>query len=168
MNPESKGLSELTQQLIDIVGTCVDFKKMNWIPLSVMQEKQVNEIKDKIRKLDEENLKDFSIKLHKEMKMEILNLSIINKGALKAKFDVNIGQWGLTIKQCTYFDNGTKRWVNLPTREYTDQDGTKKHIMLVRFNTQELQDRFSKSCLEKVDVLMQQQPVAEQASELPF
>jgi hypothetical protein len=170
MKPEDKGLDQLTQQLIDIAGTCVDYRKMTWIPLSALQEKQISEIKNRIRTLDELSIKDFSTKTYKEVKMEINNYISINKGALKAKFDVTIPQWGLNIRQCTYFDNGKKRWINLPTREYQDEKtGEKKHFMLVRFMSQELQDKFSNACLEKIDA-MQQQPQAQSAEppELPF
>ncbi len=170
MKAVDKGLDQLTQQLIDLAGTCVDYRRMTWTALSIVQEEQVSEIKSKIRILDELSIKDFSNRLQKEMKMEINNYISINKGALKAKFDVTIAQWGLNIRQCTYFDNGKKRWINLPTREYQDEkSGEKKHFMLVRFTSQELQERFSNACLEKIDA-MQQQPQAQAVEhpELPF
>lgn len=81
--------------------------------------------------------------------MQILNYSPINKGCLKAKFNVLINDWGLTIRECSLFEKDGKKWIGLPSRQY-DKDGKIKNLDYVVFD-KERRIRFDKACLEKIN-----------------
>ena len=65
--------------------------------------------------------------------IEILNVKMVNKGALKAFFDIQLG--GLTINGCRVIQDGNKKpWVSPPQREWTDKNGKKSYIAVVVWN----------------------------------
>lgn len=58
--------------------------------------------------------------------MEISDFKRINKGALKASFNIFIPEWGMTIRNCNYFDTSDKNWIGFPSRQYIDPDTNQK------------------------------------------
>jgi DNA-binding cell septation regulator SpoVG len=84
--------------------------------------------------------------------MEIQNYKEIKKGFVKARFDITVPQWQLTIKDCTLFEKEQKQWISFPSRQYEAADGSKKYFELVSF-PKEVKERFQTKCLEKLKQL---------------
>jgi len=57
---------------------------------------------------------------------------------------------GMEIYGCTYHKKGNQEWVNLPQKEYTDPDGNKKYMSIVRFNDRSLSDAFSRDVIQLI------------------
>ena len=50
--------------------------------------------------------------------IEISKFELVNKGALIARFNCKMMKWGgLQIRECTLFESGSKRWINLQSRQ---------------------------------------------------
>lgn len=78
--------------------------------------------------------------------MKIINFYELDKGNLRATFDVIIEEWGLTIKRCGYFIKGDNSWVGFPTQKYEDSDGTVKYSPYV-FMEKSRKGRFDKAVI---------------------
>ena len=78
--------------------------------------------------------------------MKIENYKIVNKGLILSKFDVNIEQWGLTIRDCTLFDKDGKQWVSMPSRQYKDNDGKTQYFNLIKME-EKAKERFDKAVI---------------------
>jgi hypothetical protein len=84
--------------------------------------------------------------------MKIVNYQEINKGAVIAKFDVRIDQWGgMVIKDCAVIQKkeGEGRFVGLPSKQYQAKDGSTKNYSLISFE-KAMQQRFQSKCLELI------------------
>lgn len=103
--------------------------------------------------------------------MEIENYKPMNNGYLKAKFDVIIAEWGLTIRDCCLFDKNGTKWVSMPSRKYQDTDGSSKYFTFVAFEKTR-KARFETSCLEKLakfeSMASAPEEVPTQSNDLPF
>ena len=159
----------LVQQLVDLNGICIDFVKMKYTPLTGMPEKQIAMLNEKIKELDENELRTFMEKTNNRVSMEINNYKEINKGCLVASFNVLIPQWGLTLREYTLFEKDGKRWVSMPARQYKDAEGKNKNFPLVEFD-KDKRARSETACLEKKSQL---QPVpstteSDDSTQLPF
>ena len=80
--------------------------------------------------------------------MDIVNFKKIDRGCLEAKFDVVIGEWGLTIREMTLLSKDGKQWINFPSRQY-EKDGQKKNFDYVVFEKSR-KERFQAAVLEKI------------------
>lgn len=102
--------------------------------------------------------------------MEIKNYKSIGKGCLVGKFDIEIKEWGgLTICECTVFQKDAKRWICLPGRQFQSQEGQKKHLSLIKFNS-DVFKKLEASALAQLDVLMVPQSTFQETTgtSLPF
>jgi len=82
--------------------------------------------------------------------MEISNYRQIGKGCLVASLDVAIPEWGITIKDCGLFEKDGRKWVNFPSKEYTNQAGEKKRWDFVVME-KDRKTKFDAACIAKVD-----------------
>jgi hypothetical protein len=100
--------------------------------------------------------------------MEIINYKEINKGALKSKFDVQIKEWGLTLKDCVLFQKENRTWIGLPSKQYQARDGVTKSYDVVVFD-KNMKLRFDSACLDKIKNNQYQIKQEQQTnSSLPF
>lgn len=82
--------------------------------------------------------------------MEITEYKELEKGALKASFNVVIPQWGLTIRDCKYFESNGRNWVGYPSRAYDDPEtGKKKYFSFIHWE-EKVRDRFEASIKEEL------------------
>jgi hypothetical protein len=106
-----------------------------------------------------------------DKKNEISNYRAINRGCLVAFFDCQILQTSMAIYGCKLFSKDERRWIQLPTRETTDDTGTKKFFPIVSFKNKSIAKRFNDAVIEALDeFLATEQPAAGDDSfpELPF
>lgn len=80
--------------------------------------------------------------------MEIKNLRIVDKGALKATFEVYIPTWGLHIL-CNLMDKSGSKWVGMPSRPF-EKDGQTKYQWLTWFD-KENHKKFEEACIRLID-----------------
>jgi hypothetical protein len=86
--------------------------------------------------------------------IEILNLEVVNKGVLIAKFTAKMHKMGgLLIRECSLFESNGKRWINLPSRQY-EVEGKKKYYPYVAFENREMEEKFKGKIMEEVIKLL--------------
>jgi hypothetical protein len=89
------------------------------------------------------------------MAIEILNFSQINKGCLKAKFSINIPEWGgMIIHECLLFakdgSHGPEEWISLSSKQYkSKKDGSTKTFQLIQLEKGVMQ-KFQLAVLAKI------------------
>jgi hypothetical protein len=82
--------------------------------------------------------------------MKILNYKLINKGTVIAAMDIEIPEWGFTIKRCTEFNKEGKRWISFPSYKFNDEQGGTKYSPYV-FMEKTRKERFDKGVLALLD-----------------
>lgn len=80
--------------------------------------------------------------------MEIKNLRIIDKGAVKASFEVYIPKWGFHIL-CTLMDKNGSKWITMPSRPF-EKDGQKKYQWLAWFD-KDNHKKFEEAVIKLID-----------------
>lgn len=58
-------------------------------------------------------------------------------GHLKGFADFFVPKWGIEIKSCSFCVKEEKRWINLPSKEFVNDEGQKKFSPYIRFQNQE-------------------------------
>jgi hypothetical protein len=58
---------------------------------------------------------------------------------------------GLVIHNCTLHQKDGSRWIGLPARQYSKDDGSTGYTPLIEFTTKDVRLRFQAAALEAVD-----------------
>ena len=85
------------------------------------------------------------------MTIECTNYKPVNKGSLLGYADFFMARSRMEIYGCGVYQKDGHRWVNMPSREYTNADGEKKFLSIVRFREKSVQQAFSDAALKAVD-----------------
>jgi hypothetical protein len=80
--------------------------------------------------------------------MDITEYKQINKGCLIAKFNIVIPEWGVTLRDCSFFQKEDQQWISMPSRQY-EKDGQKKNFDFVVFE-KPMKERLQMAVLEKI------------------
>lgn len=163
-------IHDLVLKLVELKGKQVDLKNMRYTPLTQAQEKQVELLNKQIKELDETESNEFSKLINNEIIMEIKDYKLVNKGYLVARFNVVVPEWGgMLIRECSLFCKDNKKWINLPSRSYEDNEGKKKHFDFIIFE-KSVKERFQAACLEKISQIVPDPmpPSDDGQQELPF
>ena len=75
----------------------------------------------------------------------------MGKGSLLGFADIFVEKWGLEIYNLSIFQKDGARWVNFPSREYTDAEGKKKFASYLRLNDKEKYDAFCEATKTAID-----------------
>lgn len=87
--------------------------------------------------------------------IEIQKFELINKGSLIARFNCKMLKWGgLVIRDCTFFESGPKKWINLPSKPY-ELDGKKKFFSYLAYEDRSIDDKFKEMILKAVTEYME-------------
>jgi hypothetical protein len=70
----------------------------------------------------------------------------INKGALIGFFDITLPS-RMKLNGCTLLEKDGKRWIGLPSREWTKPDGSKSYAPIVEIPDREARDKFNAAVL---------------------
>lgn len=76
------------------------------------------------------------------MSIECLHYRPHSTGNLLGFATIFVTKWGLEISGCSLHQKNGARWVNLPSREYTDDSGEKKYAPILRFKEKAHYDAF--------------------------
>jgi hypothetical protein len=83
------------------------------------------------------------------MPLAIKNLKRLEKNTLRAFFDVELPS-GLILCGCTLHEKEAKRWIGLPAKPYTKDDGSQSWAKIVDFTTRDKAQQFQESVLPAV------------------
>jgi hypothetical protein len=61
---------------------------------------------------------------------------------------------GMILHKCTYERNGSRRWIGLPSQEYTKADGSKSFANLINFADRATKERFQAEAIDALDVCL--------------
>lgn len=106
--------------------------------------------------------------------LEIININAINKGNLLATCDVHIIPWKMTLHEVKIFEKGANRWLGLPSKEFMNDQGEKKFIELITFDSEGVKNRFRSQIMGAVDKYLASNPemkpedVVKEDDEMPF
>jgi hypothetical protein len=82
------------------------------------------------------------------MDYEVLNARPIDKGIVKAAFDVRL--YDFTIRDWILFSKDGEEWVSGPSRKYQDENGATKYFSYVRIEDKQKYHKFQDWLLRKV------------------
>jgi DNA-binding cell septation regulator SpoVG len=80
------------------------------------------------------------------MTITITNVRKLNKGALIGFFDVTLPS-GVKLNGCTLLEKDGRRWIGMPSREWTKADGTKSYVPIVEIPDRQARDKFNSAVL---------------------
>lgn len=89
-----------------------------------------------------------------EKRVKILDLKILNKGALFGKMKIYVSRWDLEIREVLIFKKEDQLWFSLPSKEFQDEDGQKKYMSYLRFGKPESHAGFQKVLHEEFNQYM--------------
>lgn len=85
------------------------------------------------------------------MSVEVINYKHVNKGVLQGFVDLYLPKIGLEIYGCQLCMKNGKKWLNMPQREYTNAEGEKKFLSIVRYKEREVQDAFCAAAIKAIE-----------------
>lgn len=106
--------------------------------------------------------------------IEVQNINAVNKGSLLATCDVHIIPWQMTLHDVKIFEKGANRWLGMPSKEFTNDQGEKKYTDLVTFDNEGVKNRFRNQIMGAVDKFLAANPdmkpedVVKEDDSMPF
>lgn len=99
--------------------------------------------------------------------LEIRDFKAVKKGLLEGFLTVYVKEWDVILRDCGLFSMNDRKWVNLPSKSYTDAEGKTKYAALIDMS-KEKKEKFSKECLQALKTYSQApaQKIADE--EFPF
>ena len=86
------------------------------------------------------------------MTIECLRYKEFKKGSLLGFADIFVEKWGVEIKGFSmHFKDGAK-WVNLPSKEFQNEEGEMKYSPVFKFRDTDHQKSFCKAVLEAINL----------------
>jgi hypothetical protein len=82
------------------------------------------------------------------MDYEIKNIRRVDKGIVKASFDVRI--YDFLTRDWTLFERNGERWTSPPSQAYEDKDGKTRYFSYIRIEDKEKYHKFNDWLLRKV------------------
>ncbi len=90
------------------------------------------------------------------------------KGSLQGFADFYVEKWGCELTGCSLYMKDGRRWVNLPSKEYQNEQGETKYAPVIRFRKKEHFEAFVNACKKAIDDYCAKQPVEEKPKDQPF
>jgi len=84
------------------------------------------------------------------MSIKITNHRPYRKGALSAFFTVTFPS-GLVIHEVKLFEKEGRRWIGLPSRRFTDKEGSTGYAPIMEFTNREACESFRDAVLRAID-----------------
>jgi hypothetical protein len=80
------------------------------------------------------------------MTIAVTNARKLNKNSLRGFFDVELPS-GMKLNGCTLLEKDGKRWIGLPSKEWTKADGSKSYVPVVEIPDRDARDKFNAAVL---------------------
>jgi len=81
----------------------------------------------------------------------VSNYRTIDSGALIGSCDITVVKWRFVFRGCLLFEKNGKRWLALPRKQWTDEDGNRKFTPLGEFCNPEDGRRFAAEALAAIE-----------------
>lgn len=81
------------------------------------------------------------------------------------KADLFLPNCGMEIFGCLLFQKNGRKWVSLPSKEYTDTNGEKKYAPLLKFRNQKVFEEFIKQSITAIEERCKQESIQIAANE---
>jgi hypothetical protein len=103
--------------------------------------------------------------------IKILKYTPYDKPPIQGFIDISIDAWHLEIRGISLVMKDGKRWFNLPSKEYTKEDGSLGYAPIMKFTSSQVADRFKVAMSQVFDeycktAAAQAQP--QNSDEVPF
>lgn len=104
------------------------------------------------------------------MTIKILRYKPWQQGPVVGFLDIEIPGWHMQIKGLNIVQKEGKRFFNLPSKEFKNDQGETKYASIVKFTDEEVQRRFSNAIGKAFDeyCLAQQQGQTQETEDPPF
>ena len=79
--------------------------------------------------------------------IEVSNFKEYNKNTLRGFFDVKLTTMGLEIRGCCLHEKDGRQWVQLPSKPYDKDDGSKGWLHIIDFYDKEKRESFQREVL---------------------
>lgn len=90
--------------------------------------------------------------------IEIQNITPIHKGNILASCDVHIIPWKLTLHDILIFEKGDSRWITMPSKQVSGQNGEILYKELITFDNNASKKRFRDQIMEYVKAYLELNP----------
>jgi hypothetical protein len=77
--------------------------------------------------------------------IEVIRWTPVDRGSLVGYADLYVEKMGLEIYGCSLLEKNGSKWLNMPSKEYTNAQGEKKYSSVVRFRSKEHAEAFEKA-----------------------
>jgi hypothetical protein len=101
------------------------------------------------------------------MGIQIKSFRKFEKNTLKGFCDVLLMPSGLEIRDLTVHEGHGKRWVNMPSRPYQDENGETKYSYILFFPDKQRSEQFQQSVLKALKEYQPPQPARQGYSDDP-
>ena len=85
------------------------------------------------------------------MAIELVSFRKYQKNTLQGFASFLLSEVGLEIRDCSVHQKDGKRWIGLPSKPYTDKDGSEKYSYVVKFVEKDKYYSFQKHALAALD-----------------
>ena len=85
------------------------------------------------------------------MQVEILHFRPFVKNSLQGFVTIFLPEVGLEIRGCTLHEASGKRWVGLPAKEYTTEEGKQAYSYIITFPAQKTWKAFQHAAIAALD-----------------
>lgn len=83
--------------------------------------------------------------------VECTRFKSVITGYLQGFADLYVEKWGLEIKGCSLYMKEGRRWINLPSKEFTTPEGEKAYSPIVKFREKDSMDKFTEEAKKAID-----------------
>lgn len=80
------------------------------------------------------------------------------KGNLLGFLNIYVPKMGIEIFGCSLWQKDGRRWINLPSREYQDNEGNTKYMPSIRFREKSHYNGFIKAAKDALDIWCRDNP----------
>ena len=86
--------------------------------------------------------------------IEISNFKKFQKNTLQGFFDVKLTNIGLEVRGCCLHEKEENRWIQLPSKPYEKEDGSRGWQYILDFYQKDKRESFQKEVLNELEHVM--------------
>ena len=83
--------------------------------------------------------------------IECRSFKPFSSGTLKGFVDFYVPKWGVHIHGCSYHVKENRKWINFPSKEYTNDQGEKKYLPYLHFEKPEHKTAFISQAIDALE-----------------
>ena len=79
------------------------------------------------------------------------NFKKFDNGFLQGFADLYIEKWGVDISGFSLYCKNGSRWINIPSKEFQNDQGEKKWMPIIKFSEKSHQEAFLNAAIDAID-----------------